>query len=43
MVFFCVQWVKVRGNCWFCWYKWNCWPSLFKQSFHKTWVCRCIV
>ena len=25
--FICVQWVKVRGNCSFCWYWWNCWPS----------------
>jgi hypothetical protein len=31
---FCVQWVKVRGNCLFCWYWWNWWPSLFKLSFH---------
>ena len=23
---FCVQWVKMRGD--FCWYWWNCWPSL---------------
>jgi hypothetical protein len=30
----CVQWVKVRGDCLFCWYWWNWWPSLFKLSFH---------
>ena len=21
---FCVQWVKMRGDCLFCWYWWNC-------------------
>ena len=21
---FCVQWVKMRGDCSFCWYCWNC-------------------
>jgi hypothetical protein len=25
-----VQWFEVRDNCSFCWYWWNCWPSLFK-------------
>jgi hypothetical protein len=30
------QWVKVRGGCCFCWYWWNCWPSLFKLSFHQS-------
>jgi hypothetical protein len=24
---FCVQGVKVRGRCLFCWYWWNLWPS----------------
>jgi hypothetical protein len=24
----------VRGSCLFCWYLWNCLPSLFKLSFH---------
>ena len=33
MVFFYVQWFEVRGDCSFCWYWWNCWPSLFKLSF----------
>ena len=28
------QWVKVRGGCSFCWCWWNCFPSLFKLSFH---------
>jgi hypothetical protein len=28
---FCIQWVKVRSDCLFCWYWWNCWPS-----FHNT-------
>ena len=31
---FCTQWVKVSGDCLFCWYCGNCWPSLFKLSFH---------
>jgi hypothetical protein len=26
---------NMRGDCSFCWYWWNCWPSLFKLSFHK--------
>ena len=30
---FYVQWLKVRAGCLFCWYYWNCWPSLFKLSF----------
>jgi hypothetical protein len=30
------QWVKLRGGCCFCWYWWNCWPSLFKLSFHQS-------
>jgi hypothetical protein len=30
------QWVKVRGGCCFCWYWWNCWPSLFKLLFHQS-------
>ena len=29
----CVQWVKMRGDCLFCWYWWNWWPLLFKLSF----------
>jgi len=24
-----------RGHCSFCCYWWNCWPSLFKLSFHN--------
>ena len=24
-----------RGDCSFCWYWWNCWPLLFKISFHN--------
>jgi hypothetical protein len=27
---FCVQWVKMRGDCLFCWYWWNWWQLLFK-------------
>ena len=26
---------KVRDYCAICWYWWNCWPSLFKLSFHS--------
>ena len=33
--YYCVQWVKVKDGCSFCWYWWNCWPSLFKLSFHN--------
>jgi len=32
--FVCVQWIKVKGDCSFCWYWGNCWPSLYKVSFH---------
>ena len=39
VVFFRVQWVKVRGDNSLCWYWWNCWPSLFKLSFHNfNWI-----
>jgi hypothetical protein len=27
---FNVQWFGVRYDCLFCWYWWNCWPSLLK-------------
>ena len=30
VVFIYGQWVKVRGNCSFCWYWWRCWPPLYK-------------
>jgi hypothetical protein len=33
MVFLCVQWLEVRGDCLFCWCLWSCWPSIF---IHKT-------
>ena len=33
---FCVQWVKVRGYCLFCWYWWNCLPSLHNNFHFKT-------
>ena len=33
--FVLVQWVKVRNDRSFCWYWWNCWPSLFILSFHS--------
>jgi len=31
IVNFCVLFIKVRGGCSFCWYWWNCCPSI---SFH---------
>ena len=31
----CIQWVKMKGDCSFCWYCWNCLLSLFKLSFHN--------
>jgi len=33
-----VQWFEVRGDYSFCWYWRNCWPSLFKFSFHNVHV-----
>jgi len=36
VVCFMFKWVEVRGHCSFCWYWWNCWPSLFNLSFHNT-------
>ena len=36
MVFFCVQWFEVRKSYFFCWYWWNCWPSLLELSFHNS-------
>jgi len=36
VVFMCsVNSVKMRGDCSFCWYCRNWWPSLFKLSFHN--------
>ena len=35
MVSFNVQWSLVRSKCSFCWYWWNCWPSLFKLIVHE--------
>jgi len=34
---FCGQWVNIRGGSLFCWCWCNCWPSLFKLSFHILW------
>jgi len=31
-----IQGVNVSGDCSFCWYWWNCWPSVFKLSFRKV-------
>jgi hypothetical protein len=31
---FCVQWVKMRGDCLFCWYWWNCILN-FRFRLHK--------
>jgi hypothetical protein len=33
---FCIQWLHTRDGCSFCWYWRNCWPSLFKLSFHNN-------
>jgi len=33
---FYLQCVEIRDDCSFCWCWWNCWPSLFKLSFHKV-------
>ena len=27
---------EVRGDCLFCWYWWNCWPSWHTPSFHNN-------
>jgi hypothetical protein len=35
LVFIMVSDVEVRGDCLFCWYWWNCWPSWLKPSFHN--------
>ena len=32
------SWFDVRDGCLFCWYWWNCWPSLFKPSLGEMWV-----
>ena len=32
---FCVQWVKITGDCSLCRYWWNWWPSLFKLSIQN--------
>jgi hypothetical protein len=36
LVFIVVSDVEVRGDCLFCWYWWNCWPSWLKPSFHNN-------
>ena len=33
VIFFMFNCFEVRGGCTFCWYWWNCWPSLLKLSF----------
>ena len=35
IIFVYVKWIEIRGHCLFC-YWWNCWPSLFKLSFHNS-------
>jgi hypothetical protein len=35
LMFFHIQWFKVRGGCSFSWYWWHGWQSLFKLSFHN--------
>jgi hypothetical protein len=32
-LFLFVQWNELKGDCSFCWYWWNCWPSLLKLFF----------
>jgi len=27
--------IEAKGSCSHCWYWWNCWPALFKLSFHN--------
>ena len=40
--YFRVLWVKMRGDCLFCWYWWNCWLSLIKLSFHNNFWRTCV-
>ena len=40
-LFFCVKLFEVRASCSFCWYWWNCWPSLFKLLFIIDIVVNC--
>jgi hypothetical protein len=35
---FCFQWFKARGDCLFCGYLWNCWPSVLSFLFYVQWV-----
>jgi len=35
------QWAEVKGDCSFCWYWRNYWPSLFKHTFHKQLSSKC--
>jgi len=45
---FHVQWFKVRNDCLFCWYRWNCWPPLsiilfiIKRWSQADWKLHCI-
>ena len=36
LVFIVVSDFEVRGDCLFCWYWWNCWPSWHAPSFHSN-------
>jgi hypothetical protein len=33
---FCVQWVKMRGECWFSWYWWNWWPDPYTRFADRS-------
>jgi hypothetical protein len=35
----CVQYVEMGGDCLFCWYWCNCWPSTFDISYHNIRSC----
>jgi len=30
--------IEMGRHCLFCWYRWNYWPSLFKLSFHNSFL-----
>jgi hypothetical protein len=32
-----VRFVDIRGGCLFCWYWWNCWPSLHRGGCLFCW------
>ena len=36
LVFIVVSDFEVKGDCLFCWYWWNCWPSWHTSSLHNN-------